>query len=438
MIKHKLDYNFAKEQLKKDKNNSVAYFFEQKNTKQGPLSGSFFSIKSNFATQEGTSHASSNALINFQPSYNATVFEKLINAGAQPIIKVHNDELGLGGKGLYSHFGPIYNPLDSNKMVGGSSSGSAATINLADFAVASDTGDSVRRPASFVGCVGFKPSYGAVSRYGLYSYATSLDTVGWFTHNVSDTATIAQVVFGEDAKDLTSIQVPVDAIQELKPKKIGILNFNFEIEPYLVDKIEKLKQVLEKDGIEVESIEPDKKLFNAVNIVYGIISYSEATSNLSTINGITFGNAPKNESWQNILFKTRSDGFGFMLQKRLIWGSYFLEQENQDKYFLKAKKVRRLIADYYNSLLEKYDLLLFPPFYGVAPELVGDKQEKEDKITSFILTISNLTGNPSISIPLGTFDGMPFNIAADSKIYNDAKLLSFSLYLEKKIGELNE
>lgn len=437
MTKFKLNIDQAIEKLKKDENNAVAYFFQEKNNKNGVLAGKFFSIKSNFATVEGVSHGSSVSLENFQPSYNSTVFQKLIDAGAQPLVKVHNDELGLGGKGLFSAFGEIVNPLDKTKLIGGSSSGSAATINFVHFAIGSDTGDSIRRPASFIGKVGFKPSYGAVSRYGLFAYATSLDTVAWLTHNVFDTILVSQVVFGADKNDLTSVEIDVKKVEKEKPKRVAVFDFGDEIEGYVSQKFYKLKDVLKTDGVELEIIKPDLELLKTILPVYEIISYSEATSNLSAINGITFGNTDKNLKWEEIFLKTRTDGFGFMLQKRLIWGSFFLEKENQEYFFIKAKKVRTLIKKYYEQILERFDLVIFPAFYGIAPDISGKNSEKSDKITNFILAISNLVGNPSISLPLGKYKNLPFNLAVDSKINSDAKLLGFSLYLEEKIGEIN-
>lgn len=438
MTKFELDISDTLEKLKKDDNNAVAYFFQEKNNKNGVLKGKFFSIKSNFATVEGISHASSNSLVNFRPSYNSTVFEKLLNAGAQPLIKVHNDELGLGGKGLFSAFGEIKNPLDRAKLIGGSSSGSAATINFVHFAIGSDTGDSIRRPASFIGKVGFKPSYGAVSRYGLFPYATSLDTVAWLTHNVFDSILISQVVFGIDKNDLTSVEIDVSNVKKEKPKKVAILDFENEIEDYVSKKLYKLANVLKFDGVKLEIIKPDLRLLKTILPVYEIISYSEATSNLSAINGITFGETEKNLKWQDIFLKTRTNGFGFMLQKRLIWGSFFLEKENQEHFFIKAKKMRTLIKKYYESILEQFDVIIFPAFYGVAPDILGKNSEQSDKITNFILAISNLVGNPSISLPFGKYKNLPFNLAVDSKINSDAKLLGYSLYLEEKIGEIKD
>lgn len=437
MTKFQLSFQGALEKLKNDKNNTVAYFFQEKNNKKGVLANKFFSIKSNFATTEGVSHASSISLLNFKPSYNATVFQKLINAGAQPLVKVHNDELGLGGKGLFSAFGKIVNPLDKTKLIGGSSSGSAATINFVHFAIGSDTGDSIRRPASFIGKVGFKPSYGAVSRYGLFPYATSLDTVAWLTHNVLDSILVSQVVFGSDENDLTSVEIDVKNVEKTKPKKVAFLDLDAEIEDYVVKKLYKLRNILKSGQVEIEIIKPDLNLLKTILPVYEIISYSEATSNLSAINGITFGNTEKNLKWEEIFIRTRSDGFGLMLQKRLIWGSFFLEKDNQEHFFIKAKKMRTLIKNYYESILNKFDLVVFPAFYGIAPDIQGENSEKSDKITNFILAISNLVGNPSISLPLGSYKNLPFNLAVDSKINSDAELLGFSLYLEEKISEIN-
>ncbi|WP_215740680.1 amidase family protein [Mesomycoplasma hyorhinis] len=452
MIKNLGNFEVAKATLKEDKNNTVYFIFEEKLNKLKDnnklLSDSVFTIKANFANIYDRVTGSSKSLENFRPSYNATVIEKLINEGANPVAITNCDELGLGGLGLFSANGPIYNPLDSSKIVGGSSSGAAATINEnISFAIASDTGDSVRRPAAFVGKVGFKPSYGAVSRYGLFSYSTSLDTVAWLTNNINDAAQVAKVIYGKDENDLSSKDVEIQSLsldfqankQDFKPKKVAVLNLFKFVKSYVTKAFHKVVHQLIKENVDVKFIDVDEELLRCIDPVYSIITYSEATSNLSAINGLTFANAQPNQTWEQIFEQTRSQ-FDYHLQKRLILGSYYLAKDNQEKFFIKAKKARRVIKQYYNQILNQYDCVIFPSYIGVAPDVENIKNSSSDKdnFLDYILTLANLVGNPSISIPLAKFNNLPFSLSVESKLYDDANLLKYSLYFEDLIKSLTK
>lgn len=452
MIKNLGNFEKAKKILKEDKNNTVYFIFEDKlnafKENKTLLKDAVFTIKANFANKYDKSTGSSKSLENFAPSYNATVIQKVIEQGANPVAITNCDELGLGGLGLFSSNGPIYNPLDSNKIVGGSSSGAAATINEnISFAIASDTGDSVRRPASFVGKVGFKPSYGAVSRFGLFSYSTSLDTVAWFANNVNDATQVAKAVYGKDENDLSSKEVEINSLsldfeankEKFKPKKVGILNLFKFAKSYVTKAFHKIVHLLIQQGIEVEFINVDEELLKCIDPVYAIITYSEATSNLSAINGLTFGNTKENQTWEEIFKDTRSK-FDYHLQKRLILGSFYLSKDNQEKYFIKAKKARRVIKEYYDNILSQYSCVIFPSFVGVAPDVknIETDYSLNGNILGFILTLANLVGNPSISIPLGKYNNLPFNLSIESKLYDDANLLKYSLYFEDLIKSLSE
>ena len=432
------NFKNAQEELKNDKNNAVASVFEyDNNLNNGLLNDVVFTLKNNYAKKFNSTDASSNILKDFNPSYNATILEKLFNSGAKLVATTNLDEFGLGGTGEYSNRGLIMNPLNNSYYVGGSSSGSAATFTKnIGFAIGSDTGDSVRLPASNIGAVGFKPSYGAVSRYGLFSYASSMDTVAWFTHNVNDSAILAQILFGLDKKDLTSLDIPIKDIKITKPNKIAYLDCFDLIEDYVSIEYKKLIEKLQNDGIIVEKITPKKELFNAIKIVYEIISFSEASSNLSNLNGVSFGQRQKGKDWEEIFTNTRSSGFGLMVQRRLALGSFYLEKDNQENYFIRSQKIRRLIFDWFNKVYDNYDFLLFPSSPSIAPK--KSIKRKDFEYMDYILTASNLVGNPSINMKLGTFDNMPFNISMDSKIYSDEKLFSYALYIEKFLGENND
>lgn len=430
------NFENARKELTNDKNNAVAYVYDQmKNLNQnGSLSNAVFTIKNVFATDEATTNASSKILENFQPHYNAQVVQKLLNAGAVPVAKVHSDELALGGTGTYSGFGLVKNPIDPERLSGGSSSGSIATLteNIS-FALASDTGDSVRLPASYNGKVGFKPSYGAISRYGMFAYCSSLDTVAFFAHNVNDIFEVSKTTFGIDNKDMTSVEVKIHQLNMIKPENVIALDLDEFLEDYVLDSYNKLIEKLIKNGVNVEKIKPDLTILRNIKPVYDIVSYSEASANLANLNGIAFGERKTGENWQEIMTNTRTSGFGKMVQRRLTLGSYYLYSKNQDEIFKKAQKVRRVIKDYLTNLHKNSDVLIYPASAAVAPFIDFSKNKNYD-LMEYILTGSNLVGNPSITLPLGKKDNLPFNIALDSEIYSDEKLLSISLWFEEILG----
>lgn len=435
-LKHLGNFNQAYNELKNDKNNCVSGLYEDSQTKSGILKDAIFTIKQNFATDDMFSDASSKILKNFMPRYNATAVQKLIDAGAKKVAKVNCDELALGGTGTHSAYGLIKNPYDQERLAGGSSSGSVATLtDNISFALASDTGDSVRLPASFNGKVGFKPSYGAISRFGLFAFASSLDNVAYFAHNVNDIAILSQVLYGEDIKDMTSINIPINNIAKTKPKKIGILNVKY-CENFVNEQFKKLVDSLQKD-IKIEVIEPNEKILKAIKPVYEVISFSEASSNLANLNGIAFGNRQTGNNWEEIMTNTRSKGFGEMVQMRLTLGSYFLFSKNQKEIFIKAQQVRRIIKNYFDDLYKKYDLVIFPAYADVAP-FIDSKKNKDHSYMEYILTGSNLTGNPSLSLPWIKHNNLFVNLSLEAACKNDEKLLSNALWFEEFLGGKHE
>ncbi|SJZ44813.1 amidase family protein [Mycoplasmopsis verecunda] len=437
-FKQKGNYEFAYNEIANDNNNAVAYLYPKSfyETKNKTLDNVVITIKDVFATKDAPTRASSLILEGFLPSYNATSVQKLLDANVRVVAKVNNDELALGGTGTFSSYGLITNPKDSSRYVGGSSSGSAATMSAnIGFALGSDTGDSVRLPASFNGLVGFKPSYGAISRYGMFAYSSSLDTVAFFTHNVNDAIIAAQVMYGVDNKDMTSVPVDIHQPEKQKPKKVGYLDFSQFLKPYMQDSMNQFIKKMLLEGIEVETITPDLDILNTINIVYRVISFSEASSNLANLTGVGFGNRVEANSWEEIMLNTRSQKFGKMVQERLALGSYFLYTENQEEIFVKAQKMRRVIKEYMQSLHDKYDCLILPAYSGIAPKFSDDTTS--NGIMNFILTGANLTGNPSITIPLDTYENMPYSFALETSLYNDEKLLGYAEYLEELRGKIN-
>ncbi|MGL5204671.1 MAG: amidase family protein, partial [Metamycoplasmataceae bacterium] len=286
-----------------------------------------------------------------------------------------------------------------------------------------------RLPASFVGKVGFKPSYGAVSRWGLFAYASSLDTVSWFTHNVNDAFEIAKVLYGIDEKDLTSIDIKLKNIFAEKPSIISYLDCFEYLNENVAKKYREFLQELKSNGIKLKKIKLNLDLLNAIKPVYDIISFSEASSNLSNLTGVNFGQRVEGENWKETFSKTRSHGFGFMVQRRLALGSFYLEKDNQEELFLRSQKIRRLINDWFTEIHNNCDVLIYPASPDIAP-LIKDLGKKPQNFMHWILANSNLIGNPSICLKLGEYENMPFNISIDSKIYSDEKLFLHSLYIE--------
>ncbi|ACF06981.1 aspartyl/glutamyl-tRNA(Asn/Gln) amidotransferase subunit A [Metamycoplasma arthritidis] len=425
--------------LKANDNNAVAHVFDIKEPPMSnkPLANCIFTIKDNYADVACPTRGSSKFLETFQSSYEATVLKLLRESGALCVARTNLDEFGMGGSGEYSAYGVIKHPQNHQYMIGGSSSGAAATFSdNISFAIGSDTGDSVRKPASNIGKVGFKPSYGAISRYGLFSFATSLDTVAYFTHNVNDAIELSHVLFKQDlANDLTSkdLSFKLEDVKLAKPKTVAYLDCFDKLAPAVAKAYQGLLDQLKKANVQLIKIDVDEKMFNSIDVVYKVISFSEASSNLANLTGIAFG--PKFDiegDWEETVIAKRSQKLGKMVQSRLILGSYFLEEENQIKYFVKAKKMRQVLFDYFSEIHSESDCFIYPAASDSAPKF--DENIKPNYM-DFILTYGNLVGNPSMTMKLGTNkeNNMPFNIAIDCAVDQDLKLFSHALYLEKLI-----
>ena len=359
MIKNKGNFANALNELKNNK--AVSHLYSEENKTKGSLSNAVITIKDNYATDDANTQGSSKVLENFKPLYNATVVQKIKDAGGSIVAKVHLDEFGLGGTGQYSAYGELEHPKFKDRLIGGSSSGSAYTFSDNIFAaLGSDTGDSVRIPASYIGKVGYKPSYGAISRFGLFPFASSLDTVGYFGHNVNDIIELSNVLFGLDPMDMTSREVDKPSADIVKPKTIGVLTNVETLEKYQVDAYNDAIDKFKKDGIEVKEFTIDQSLLNALDVVYQVIAYSEAISNYSNITGISFGKAKDGKDSKEISTNTRSAGFGYMVQRRFTLGAYFLSKGHQEETFVKAKQVRRLIVEAFKEVYKQIDLLAFP------------------------------------------------------------------------------
>jgi aspartyl-tRNA(Asn)/glutamyl-tRNA(Gln) amidotransferase subunit A len=415
-----------------------------------PLAGIPYAAKDLFSTKDILTTGSSNALKDYIPFYNATVINRLNEVNSVLIGKTVCDEFGLGGTCTTGHTGSVKNPWNPLYQAGGSSGGSAAAVALGivPYALGTDTGDSVRKPAAYCGVVGYKPTYGTISRYGVLPFASSLDHVGVFTRNVKDAAIVVDSIKGPDGKDMTCLPKTdyftpsIDG--NVKGKKLfyikELCNLNEFTNPTsdlkkTLTEFQKTLELAKKLGIEVTEESVDLKLLKAIYPTYMIISCAEATSNLSMYTGIIYGPRGIGNNINDMLKDYRTKCFSPLIKRRLVIGSYVLQKENQDRYFLNACRVRRLIIDKMNDLFKKYDGLILPASGGGAPLLKGASEVISDKrqILENHLAIGNFGGFPSITIPNGFIDDLPIGINITGKIMDDANVLNMAYAIEQQM-----
>ncbi len=387
----------------------------------GPLAGVPVAVKDNLCTKGMRTTASSKILENWKPPYDATVVKRLADAGATLIGKTNMDEFAMGSSTENSAFGPTRNPHDLTCVPGGSSGGSAAAVaaGFSPVAIGSDTGGSIRQPASLCGVVGVKPTYGGVSRYGLLAFASSLDQVGPFANTVRDAAIVHEVIGGYDPKDSTSISEPfpsfLDAIEDgVEGLKIGIISeLMGDIDGISSEVIQKTREaatLLSKNGALVEEVSIPASLYCLS--AYYLIAPAEASSNLSRYDGVRYGLRVDGETLAEMNINTRTAGFGDEVKRRIMLGTYALSAGYFDAYYGKALKVRRLLAQNFDEVYSKYDALLSPTSPCTAFKL-GEKTS--DPMTMYVNDVctipSNLVGHPAISVPFGSgSDGMPIGV----------------------------
>ena len=446
--------------VKKDSNNAFEYIMEKEALdfaaslkepeENNPLWGIPFVIKDNFSTKGIPTTASSNILNGYIPVYDATVVEKLRDAKAVAIGKTTLDELAMGGTGTSGHLGMTYNPYDRShkRLVGGSSCGSAAATadGFVPFALGSDTGDSTRKPASYAGLVGFKPTWSLISRYGLFPFAPSLDTVGIFSRNVKDSAYVLNVLAGHDTRDFTSSVKPLDnyssSIENINRKsRIAIIKGVVDSisDRTVLDRFNETVKALKNAGFTVEYVEIDEKILSSLFPTYFVISCAEATSNNANLDGIKFGPYYHGSSFEEVVSKARTNGFGELIKRRFIIGNFALMKENQNDLFLRAQKNRRIIVDAVNEILKDYDFIYCPAAPSIAPKVgeSSDRLSNEYLIADNHLVIANFAGLPSITLPIGLKDGMPFGANITGRAFEDKEVLQMAYELEKHTGFKN-
>ncbi len=407
-------------------------------------------IKDNFSTKGLKTTASSDILKDYIPIFDATVVKKLKAANAIIIAKTTLDELAMGGTGTTGHLGVTFNPYDPshNRIMGGSSCGSATCVAdaIVPFALGSDTGDSVRKPASYGGLVGFKPTWGRISRFGLFPFAPSLDHVAYFTRSVADAAISLNLLAGHDYNDSTSSFKEIEdytrlLFHEIKGKKIAIIDeivrtiSNKEI----VGKFNESLKWLEKEGAIIEHVHMDSKILESLLPTYMVISCAEATSNNANLDGIKFGPRFGGSTYEEVMMNARTKGFSELIKRRFVIGSFALMRENQKELFLKAQRNRHKIVDAVNDILSKYDVIYLPASPTVAPCLdqSSDKLSSEYLVADNHLVLGNFAGLPSITIPIGFSENMPFGANVMGKAFAEAEILQIASAIEKYTGLIN-
>lgn len=446
----------AIEKAKKDSNNAFETILEKeaiefaKTLVEPEKDNLFWGIpyvaKDNFSTKDILTTASSNILKDYVPVFDATVIKKLKEAKAVLIGKTTLDELAMGGTGTTGHLGMTYNPYDSEHkyMVGGSSCGSAAAVagGIVPFALGSDTGDSIRKPASYAGLVGYKPTWGKISRYGLFPFAPSLDHVGFFTRSVLDAAYSLNLLQGKDYNDSTSSFLPNEDNTEnidqgIEGMKIAVLKpiINSVNEEVILKAFDKTVEGLREAGATVDYIDFDEDLLNAIYPTYMVISCAEATSNNANLDGIKFGPRIGGENtYQEVMMKARTTGFSELIKRRFVIGSYSLFKDNQKYLFLRAQKARHMIVRKINEIFDTYDAIYLPCVAKVRNPFEGgysDKLSSTYLVAENHLAIGNFGGLPSISLPIGLDNKFPFDGNLTAKAHEDKKLLRIAYALEK-------
>lgn len=407
----------------------------------GSLAGIPVAIKDNIITKDLRTTAGSKMLENFIPPYESTVVEKIREADGIIIGKTNMDEFAMGSSSETSYYGRVKNPVDLDRVPGGSSGGSAAAVRAGEaiLALGTDTGGSIRQPAAFCGVVGLKPTYGLVSRSGVISMANSLDQVGIVAKNVVDAANMLNIIAGEDLKDSTSLGTSY-GIEELsgdiKGLKIGLPRefFEEEINPAIKEAILETVKLLEDLGAELAYVDMPHLKYSLST--YYLINTSEVSSNLSRFDGIRYGYRTENyTSLEDLYKKTRSEGFGDEVKRRIMAGAYSLSTGHSDEYYKRALKLRTLIKDDFDKAYEDFDLLVSPTTPNL-PFKFGEKLDNPfDMYKSDVFTAPvNLAGLCALSLPCKDLDGLPVGIQFIGNRFEEEKILRAGLALEKELN----
>ncbi len=412
-----------------------------KSGKAGKLAGMVIGIKDNICYKGHKVTGASKILEGFESLYSATVVERLLAEDAIIIGRCNCDEFAMGSSNEKSAYGKVLNPHDNDRVPGGSSGGSTVAVaaGLCLAALGSDTGGSIRQPASFCGVVGMKPTYGKVSRYGLLAYASSFDQIGPLTNNIEDAALILEVMSGKDEFDSTMSDRPVPAYAreyknvDTKKLRIAYLKDCVEhtgLDPEIRKHIEGVINDLKKQGHVVEPV--SFPLTDYAVPSYYVLTTAEASSNLSRYSGINYGyRSPNATDLESTYKKSRTEGFGKEVKRRIMLGTFVLSSGYFDAYYAKGQKVRRLFSEQTEAILKNYDLILLPATPGTAFKFGQNDQDPVKMYLEDIFTVqANITGLPAISLPLGKHsNGLPFGVQLMGKRHDELTLLAFSEHL---------
>ena len=405
------------------------------------LAGIPLALKDNMNLVGSKTTASSKILENFVSPYNATITEKLLNNLVPIVGKANLDEFAMGASNENSAFNKVHNPWNLNKVPGGSSGGSAASVASceATLALGSDTGGSIRLPASFCGIIGMKPTYGRVSRYGLIAFASSLDQIGPFARTVEDAANLLEVISGYDPNDSTSLNLPVEHYaqnlnDDIKGKRVGVIKELMEegLEPAVQKALQNAIETYKKLGCEIVEISL-KKLKYSIGIYY-ILATAECSSNLARFDGVRYGyRHPDAKNLMELYTKTRAEGFGPEVKRRIMLGTYALSSGYYDAYYKKAQQMRTLVTEEFLEAFKQVDVLISPTCPNTAFDLGAKASDPLAMYLTDIATIScNLAGLPGISVPAG-FDeqGMPIGLQILAPQLQERRLFNFAHQFER-------
>jgi aspartyl-tRNA(Asn)/glutamyl-tRNA(Gln) amidotransferase subunit A len=404
------------------------------------LSGKTILVKDNIAIKGEPLTCASNLLQSYESPYSATVIDRLESSGALITGQTNMDEFAMGSSSEYSIYGPVKNPYDLNKVAGGSSGGSAAAVaeDLCDIALGSDTGGSIRQPASFCGIYGLKPTYGRISRYGLVAHASSFDTIGILSKQLENITSAFSVMSGNDPKDATSSMKAVLSLEKYNkdelPKRVGILSNHLlsEIDSEIKDRYHIVLDFLKRNKVEL--VEIDLPYFDYCVATYYVLTMAEASSNLSRFDGVRYGKRATSKDLNELYIESRSQGFSDEVKRRIMTGTYVLSSGYYDAYYSKALKVRRLIKDEYNKLFSKVDCLFIPTTATTAFPLKNNLDNPIKMYLADIFTVPfNLIGTPSLNIPAGMLKNrlpIGFQIAGNS--FKEETLFNFAHSLNKE------
>lgn len=417
-------------------------------TLTGPLAGVPVAIKDNMCIEGQVTTCSSKILYNFKPTYSSEAVVNLKKAGAVIIGKTNMDEFAMGSTTETSHFGPTKNPHNTAHVPGGSSGGSCAAVAAGEcyYALGSDTGGSIRQPSSFCGVVGLKPTYGTVSRYGLVAYGSSLDQIGPVAKDVTDCATILEAIASKDSKDSTSVEredydFTSALVDDVKGMKIGIPTdyFGEGLDADVAKAIKDAAAVLESKGAIVEEF--NLSLVEYAIPAYYVIASAEASSNLERFDGVKYGyRTEEYDGLHSMYKKTRSEGFGAEVKRRIMLGSFVLSSGYYDAYYLKALRTKALIKKAFDKAFEKYDMILGPAAPTTAPELGKSLSDPLKMYLGDIYTISvNLAGLPGMSVPVGKDGkGLPIGMQLIGDSFQEKKLIQAAYTYECATNKENE